>query len=354
MERIIERYDESAEAAGLRYVTDASAGWTRRRAGKGFIFYDATGMVIRDPDQIRRARSLVIPPAWTDVWICPRPDGHIQATGRDAKGRKQYRYHPKWREVRDENKYSRLISFGESLPVIRNHIETDLSRSGLPREKVLATVVQLLEKALIRIGNEEYARQNGSYGLTTLRSNHVRVAGSTLEFVFTGKAGKKHRIAVQDRRLARIVKRCQELPGQELFQYQDQEGEYQAVGSAEVNFYLREITGVDFSAKDFRTWAGSVHAMNALLVVGARSTEAKKKRAINEAIQMVAEQLGNTLAVCRSCYIHPEILEAYRDQSLFANGPSRYKSIRGLSREENAMLKLLKRRINVRERRKAA
>ena len=314
------------------------------------VFIGLDGKPLRDPDDVRRIRALAIPPAWTEVWICPRPNGHLQATGRDSKGRKQYRYHPRWRQVRDETKYSRLVTFGDSLPAIRKRLRHDLSLSGLPREKVLGAVVQLLEKALIRVGNEEYARTNGSFGLTTLRDRHVTVEGSRVRFQFKGKAGKRHRVDITDRRLARIVKRCQDIPGYELFQYEDENGEYQAVDSADVNGYLREIAGLDFSAKDFRTWAGTVLAAIALKELGPADNDRDAKRKIVEAIKTVSESLGNTPAVCRKCYVHPEIISAYIDGSLERleigglSGPQR--KTRWLSPEESAVLALLKRRLN--------
>src|SRR2546423_1625725 len=267
-----------AKAAGLRYVSDASPGIRRKRAGKNFSYIGLDGKPIHDQDELHRIRSLGIPPAWTDVWICPQPNGHIQATGRDAKGRKQYRYHPRWRAVRDETKYSRLIAFGEALPTIRARVEHDLGLPGLPREKVLATVVRLLETTLIRVGNEEYARQNRSYGLTTLRNRHVDVRGTELRFHFRGKSGKEHEVALHDRRLARVMRRLQELPGQELFQYVDEDGTRASIDSDDVNAYLREIAGEDFSAKDFRTWAGTVLCAVALRELDAASGEVEAKR----------------------------------------------------------------------------
>ena len=335
---------ESAAVAGLRYVTDAAPGFSRRRAGRGFVFIDLDGWPIRDPNQLHRIRKLAIPPAWTDVWICPRPDGHLQATGRDSKRRKQYRYHARWREVRDETKYNRLISFGESLPAIRRRVRRDLALAGLPRDRVLGTVVQLLEKALIRVGNESYARTNGSFGLTTLRNRHVNIKGSTLRFEFKGKSGKKHSLDINDKRLARIVKSCQDLPGYELFQYEDDNGEYQSVGSADVNDYLRAVSGSDFSAKDFRTWSGTVVAAMALVELGPADSEREAKTKITTAISKAADRLGNTPAVCRKCYIHPDVLDAYLDGSLEAYGVSRASAkLPLLTSEETAVLTLLKR-----------
>jgi DNA topoisomerase I len=318
------------------------------------MFIGPDGKPIRDAEQRRRIKALAIPPAWTSVWICPRTDGHLQATGRDSKGRKQYRYHPRWREVRDETKYGRLVNFGQSLPSIRKRVERDLASPGLSREKVLAAVVQLLEKALIRVGNEQYARQNGSFGLTTLRGRHVEVAGSTIRFQFKGKSGKKHRIKISDRRLAAIVKRCRDIPGYELFQYQDENGQYQAVDSSDVNSYLRQVAGMEFSAKDFRTWSGTVLAAVALSQLGPVDSEREAKKNIARAVEQVAELLGNTAAVCRKCYIHPEVVDAYLDgtiQTLMVEGQ---RELAGLSQEEAAVLRLLRRRLDKSEGRKVA
>jgi len=308
---------ESAKAAGLRYVTDDTLGIQRKRAGSGFRYIGVDGKPVRDPDTLRRIKSLAVPPAWTEVWICSIPDGHIQATGRDAKGRKQYRYHPHWRKERDETKYSRMIAFGEAPPLIRKRVEHDITLPGLPREKVLATVVRLLEATLIRIGNEEYTRTNGSFGLTTLRNRHVDVSGSTLRFHFRGKSGKHHTVEISDRRLAKIVKRCQDIPGYELFQYIDDSGNRQTIDSADVNEYLREIAGQDFTAKDFRTWAGTVLAMVTLREFGAFDSDTQAKKNIVRAIEIVAERLGNTSAICRKCYVHPALINHYLDGMMF-------------------------------------
>ena len=341
---------ESAKAAGLRYVSDTTPGIRRKRAGKHFSFVGADGKPIHDPEELRRIKSLAIPPAWTDVWICPSPRGHLQATGRDARGRKQYRYHPRWREVRDETKYERMISFGEALPTIRERTERDLARPGLPRPKVLATVVRLLEATLVRVGNEEYARQNRSYGLTTMRSRHVEVAGSQVHFEFRGKGGKKHVIDVKNRRLANIVKRCQDMPGQELFQYVDEDGKRQSVDSDDVNEYLREITGQDFTAKDFRTWAGTVSASLALQEFQAFDSGAEAKKNIVRAIESVAEKLGNTPSICRKCYVHPAVIEAYVDGSMLESLKQRAEqeisdSLTQLWPEEAAVMGLLRQRL---------
>ena len=307
---------ESSKLAGLRYVTDSSPGITRKRRGKSFQYFDPDGKPIRDKDVIGRIKSLVIPPAWRKVWICPRANGHLQATGRDAKGRKQSRYHPKWREVRDETKYERMKLFGEALPVIRERVEKDLALPGLPREKVLATIVRLLETTFIRVGNEEYAKENHSYGLTTMRTKHVDVEGATVRFKFQGKSGKRHVIDLNDRRLARIVKKCLDLPGYELFQYVDDDGTTHSVDSSDVNEYLRTITEQPFTAKDFRTWAGTVMACMELRVFETCETQTQVKKNLVEAVKKVAEKLGNTPAVCRKCYIHPAVMECYMGGNL--------------------------------------
>ena len=302
---------EAAEDAGLRYVSDDQPGCSRKRKGEDFEYFDTKGKPIRDEQRLLRIKRLAIPPAWSDVWICPSPNGHIQATGRDARGRKQYRYHERWREIRDENKYDRLVNFGKALPKIRRRLKKDLALSSLPREKVLATIVQLLERSLIRVGNEEYARENKSFGLTTLQDRHVDVKGSKLRFRFRGKSGRLHEVDVTDRRIARIISKLQDLPGQSLFQYLDDEGSVHEISSQDVNEYLREVTGEDFTAKDFRTWAGTVLATIALSAAGAFETKKQAKANLKQAIGAVAKILGNTPAVCRQCYIHPAVLEAY-------------------------------------------
>ena len=305
----------AAKLAGLRYVSDGRRGIGRKRAGKSFSYTATDGTILRDKTVLARIRALVIPPAWTEVWISPHPHGHLQATGRDARGRKQYRYHPRWREVRDEAKYDRLVPFAETLPRIRARTDEHLQLPGLPRAKVLATVVRLLEATLIRIGNEEYARTNKSFGLTTLRDRHVDVDGAKLTFHFRGKSGKEHSIGVRDRRLARIVSRCQAIEGEELFQYVDDAGAKHAIESGDVNEYLRTIAEDDFTAKDFRTWAGTVLAAEALSELAFESvTEAKRN--IVQVIKSVAGRLGNTPSVCRKCYVHPAVLNAYEEGAL--------------------------------------
>ncbi len=302
-----------AREAGLRYSTDERPGISRRRAGRGFTYLGPDGRTLRDRDALARIRSLAIPPAWTDVWICPWPNGHIQATGRDAKGRKQHRYHPRWHEKRDESKFDRMIAFAGVLGTIRERCDADLARPGLPREKVLAAVVRLLELTLIRVGNEEYARLNRSFGLTTLRDRHARIEGTRVRFRFRGKSGRQHEVGIRDRRLAGVVRRCQELPGQELFQYIDRDGVVRDVGSDDVNAYLREISGGDFTAKDFRTWAGTVLAYRALTALQPPGSEAAAKKNVVAAMRETAGRLGNTPAVARRSYVHPAVLEAYLD-----------------------------------------
>jgi DNA topoisomerase I len=307
---------EVADDAGLRYVTDEQPGYKRKAKGKDFEYFDTDGKRIRDETRLLRIRRLAIPPAYKDVWICPSPNGHLQATGRDARGRKQYRYHERWREVRDENKYDRMLVFGKALPKIRRRITRDMKRRGLPREKVLATVVQLLERTFIRIGNEEYAKENKSFGLTTMRSHHVDVTATRLKFSFKGKSGVKHEVDVSDRRLARIIRELQDLPGQDIFQYVDEEGDVRNIDSQDVNDYLRDITGEDFTAKDFRTWAGTVLAAMALNAQEAFENKTQAKKNVKDAIAAVAKILGNTPTVCRKCYVHPAVLETYLDGAM--------------------------------------
>ena len=334
---------ESAQAAGLRYVSDTQPGIRRKRAGKGFAYVGADGKTIRDAKELARIRSLAVPPAYTDVWICPSPNGHIQATGRDARGRKQYRYHPKWREVRDETKFGRMLIFSQALPKIRTRIERDLGLSGLPKEKVLATVVRLLECTCIRVGNDEYAKANRSFGLTTLQDRHVEVSGSNLRFEFRGKSGKTHKVDLNDRRLARIVERCQDLPGEDLFQYLDDEGVRQTIGSGDVNDYIREISGQEFTAKDFRTWSGTILAVDALTQVGEWTSQRQAKSNVLRAIDRVAEQLNNTRAVCRKYYVHPAVFETYLAGTMLVhlqNG-TKPSATQDLTSEEMGVVRLL-------------
>jgi DNA topoisomerase I len=306
----------AARATGLRYATDTRPGLTRHRAGRGFTYRDANGKTIRDRATLDRIRAIVIPPAWTDVWICPWPNGHLQATGRDARGRKQYRYHELWRQRRGADNFARMIAFAKALPRIRRAVGHDLGRRGLPREKVLAAVVRLLELTLIRVGNDEYARLNRSFGLTTMRDRHARIEGTQVRFRFRGKGGLMHEVGLRDRRLAAIVRRCQDLPGQELFQYVDEEGEVRDVASDDVNDYLREVSGGDYTAKDFRTWAGTLLAYRALRALQPEDHGPAAKRNVVQAMRLTAERLGNTPAVARGSYVHPAVLDAYMDGSL--------------------------------------
>ncbi len=340
---------ESAKEAGLRYVTDAKPGIQRKKVGEEFQYIGLDGEPVRDEATLKRIKSLVIPPAWTDVWICPQANGHLQATGRDARGRKQSRYHPKWREVRDETKYERMAQFAEALPVIRKHVEEDLKLPGLPREKVLATIVKLMEETHIRVGNVEYAKENGSYGLTTMRNKHVEVEGSKVTFSFKGKSGVHHTVSLQDRRLAKIIRRCEDLPGYELFQYVGEDGEPHSIDSSDVNEYLREITGQHFTAKDFRTWAGTVLACDLLRGMGPFENETQAKKNVVEAVKAVAAKLGNTPAVCRKCYIHPAVLEAYLGGISAQTAKEEIEEeiaehTGALHREERALIELLEQR----------
>ena len=312
---------DTAESAGLAYVHDYDPGLSRVATGHGkFKFLDADGKMVRDPKTLDRIAKLVIPPAWTQVWICPDPRGHIQATGRDQRGRKQYRYHPDWRAVRDETKYGRMVDFGRALPKLRRQVDADLARHGLVRERVLAAVVRLLEVTLIRVGNDEYAKANKSFGLTTMQKRHVRVSGAGAVFEFRGKSGKVHRTGFQDRRLARLVRSCQELRGQRLFQFIDEAGEKRPVESADVNDYLHAAMGEDFTAKDFRTWAGTLAALEFLQGQDPPDSEAAAKRIVTACVKEVSGRLGNTPAVCRACYIHPAVPEAYARGALPPTG----------------------------------
>src|SRR6185312_8170574 len=340
---------ESAHEAGLRYVSDSKPGIRRLGAAKRFRYAGVDGKPVRDQETLARIRSLVIPPAWTDVWICPLANGHLQATGRDARGRKQGRYHPRWREVRDENKYERMTHFAAALPGIRARVKEDLARPGMPREKVLATIVGVMEATHIRVGNEEYARTNKSYGLTTMRNRHVEVHGADVKFTFQGKSGVRHAISLHDRRLARIIKQCTDIPGYELFQYLDADGTHHNIDSTAVNDYLREITGQHFTAKDFRTWAGSVLACDLLRELGPFESAAEAKRNVVAAIAKVAAELGNTPSVCRKCYVHPAVLEAYLGGITIADAKEKLDDeiaahAAALRREELALLKLLEQR----------
>ena len=314
----------------------------------GFHYFSPSGRRIRRPSELRRIAALAVPPAWTDVWICPDPAGHIQATGRDARGRKQYRYHPRWRTMRDGHKFERMVEFGAALPRLRSRTRADLARTGLPREKVVATVVQLLQRSLIRVGNSEYARQNDSFGLTTLRDKHVAIGRSKVVFEFKGKSGIRHHVHVQDPRLVSIVKQCRDLPGYHLFQYVDETGKRRSIGSADVNAYLRDVTGADFTAKDFRTWAGTSLALTALRELLPCPSTASASRQVVRAVEAVAGTLGNTAAVCRSSYIHPRVLESYADGSLTEaiqrrQGHRARRGTGGLTADEQVVIELLRR-----------
>jgi DNA topoisomerase-1 len=341
---------DAAQSVGLRYVSDARPGIRRRKTGTGFTYTRADGSKLSDPDVLKRIKALVIPPAWADVWISPFADGHLQATGRDAKGRKQYRYHALFREVRESTKYEHVVAFADELPAIRKKVHEHMGRRGLPREKVLATVIHLLETTLIRIGNEDYAKQNNSYGLTTLKNRHVAVDGNEIRFRFTGKSGKQWSLRVRDRRVAKIIKACQDLPGQELLQYVDEAGDCQDVTSSDVNAYLKEITGKDLTAKDFRTWAGTVLAAIALNEIESFDSAAQAKRNLRAAIEKVAARLGNTPMICRKCYVHPEVLNCYMDGNLVLELKSKAESelrgdVQNLKPEEAAVLALLRGRL---------
>jgi DNA topoisomerase I len=341
----------AARAAGLRYVSSDSPGITRiPKLGGGFRYVSVDGKSIRSAAELQRIAHLAIPPAWTDVWICPAPKGHLQASGRDARGRKQYRYHDAWRVQRDATKYQRTVAFGDALPRIRARIDADLRRRDLGRERVIATIVRLLDTTYIRVGNEEYARENRSFGLTTMRDRHVDVDGSKLRFEFRGKSGRRHAVGITDRRVARVISRLQELPGQQLFQWTDDDGDVHAVESDDVNAYIREAAGDDFTAKDFRTWAGTVLAAWALQELGQYTSQNEAKRHVVAAVEAVARHLGNTAAVCRRCYVHPEVINAHLDGALLVNLGRRAEetltdSIDDLSSREAAVLAFLRRRI---------
>jgi DNA topoisomerase-1 len=336
----------AAKEAGLQYVSDERTGYRRRAKGKHFEYLDTEGKPIRDEQRVLRVKRLAIPPAWTDVWICPSPNGHVQATGRDARGRKQYRYHERWREVRDENKYDRLPVFAKALPKIRRRVAQDIKLPGLSRRKVLATIVRLLERTFIRVGNDEYARENKSFGLTTLKNRHVKVRGAKMRFRFRGKSGVQQEVDITDRRVANIIAKCQDLPGQDLFQYLDDDGGIQDITSEDVNEYLRQIAGEDFTAKDFRTWGGTVLAAIALSKQEEFETKKQAKSNIKTAICAVAKLLGNTPAVCRKCYVHPVIVEAYLNRTRIGglNGNTESLEPPSLRAAERAVSKFLRTR----------
>ncbi len=342
-------YASQARAGGLRHVSDRKPGITRRRFGRHFVFYDPKGQRITDTDEIARIRNLAIPPAYREVWICPHANGHIQATGLDARGRKQYRYHAEWRSLRDTTKFSHMLAFGEALPLIRTAVDADMTHRGLSREKVLATVVALLERTLIRVGNDEYARKNRSYGLTTLCAEHVEIVGHSLTFRFTGKSNKEWNLKISDRRIANIVRACSEIEGQELFKWVDEYGGVHDVTSGDVNAYLQGITGQTFTAKDFRTWTGTVLAAMALRDYAVFDSQAQAKKNVVAAIESVAKRLGNTPAVCRKCYVHPDIISSYLDGSLVEQITGEIDAAAldgGLNEEEVRVLGFLKRRLS--------
>ena len=331
----VPRTKRPAPPGGLRYSRDGEKGCRREPSGKGFAYLDADGKRVDDAATLDRIRSLAVPPAWTDVWICGDERGHLQATGRDARGRKQYRYHPRWRELRDADKFDHLMEFAKALPRIRRQVRADICAQGLPRRKVLALLVELLERTCIRVGNERYAEENDSFGLTTMRNRHVKVEGARIEFQFRGKSGKFHRIALDDPTLARIVRRIRELPGQELFQYLDDSGEVQSIGSSDVNEYLKEIAGAEVSTKDFRTWAGSVYVASLLRRRGHVGITH-----VAAAVREASLQLGNTPAICRKSYVHPRVLDPRTWRTRGARRPAR--SPRGLRAEESAFLAIIR------------
>lgn len=340
-----------AEGAGLVYTTTMAPGITRKKSGNGFAYYDTDGRLIRDRRTKERINSLVIPPAWTEVWICPDPNGHIQATGRDTRNRKQYIYHPRWRQVRDESKFHALWDFGKQLPKLRQQVQEDLSQRGLPREKVIAAVIDLLDRTFMRIGNRSYIRENDSYGLSTLMNDHVKIKGSIIRFSYNGKRGKPHEIELRDAKLAKIIKKCSDLPGHELFQYVDEDGEAVPIGSTDVNDRMRDITGEDFTAKDIRTWGASVMGLAELLTAGDAETKKEREQRVIEACDIVAAQLGNTRAVCRSSYIYPFIFESYINQTLIDDDVvDALKNENGyMAPQEAALIALIKREVDQRD-----
>ena len=351
---LADEHVEAAAAAGLRYVTDTAPGIRRRRHGRGFAYTRPDGAPLRDPAELERIRKLVIPPRWTDVWICASSSGHLQVTARDARGRKQYRYHSRYRAIRDDTKFSRLVDFSEVLPCIRQRVEKDVSAPTLSREKVLATVVWLLEKTLIRVGSDEYARDNGSFGLTTLRRRHVEVSGAKLRFEFRGKSGVAHAVSVTDRRIVRIVQQCHDLRGWELFKYVDDDGRKQTVEAEDVNAFLRELAGRDVTAKDFRTWAGTMLAAEALRACGPARTKKEAEKNVVQAVDTVAARLGNTRTVCRKYYIHPALIAAYLEGDVLPpqakrEGKREPSSGATLRRHEGEVLAFLKGRLEKQE-----
>jgi len=350
-ELINHNYEDSAEAAGLYYISVTEPGFIRKKIGKGFIYFDHNNNKIEDEKLISRIESLVIPPAWEEVWICRKASGHIQVTGRDAKGRKQYIYHPKWDEIRNTNKFNLMLKFAESLPLIREKVEQDLKQKNLTKQKVAAIIIKLLEETLIRVGNMEYAIANDSYGLTTLKNKHIEIEGNKIKFMFVGKSGKNWEVDVNNKKLAKLVKQCQELPGQNLFQYVGEEGNLQNITSNDINEYLKNIVDLGFTAKDFRTWGGTVTAAIELYHSGKAENEKDEKKKITQAIKNVAKALNNTLAVCRKYYIHPEIIESYKDGTLFTEMQKAEKKIEtqpfALEKEEKAVLNILYKKLEM-------
>ena len=331
----------TARAVGLRYSLQSDKGYYRKRRAGGFVYMDETGQTVSDPEVLERIKKLVIPPAWENVWICPFENGHLQVTGTDAKGRKQYRYHPQWNKIRNQSKFYRLRRFANALPIIREHVDRDLNRKGLPYEKVVALVVKLIELTNIRIGNDAYKKLYGSFGLTTLRDKHVKFDGATVWFDFVGKKGVKHKIKLQSRRLANLVKKCKDIPGQELFQYYDDHGKRHTIGSGDVNHYIKEITGEDFTAKDFRAWAGSLHALCAFHDIGEHTNITDCKRKIVNVLDSVASKLGNTRTVCKKYYVHPSVIAAYEKGSIWNYQSDDHINKGELNAQEKALLDLL-------------
>jgi DNA topoisomerase-1 len=349
-EKIIEIIDpeKSAEVADLCYVSDLSPGIKREKSGKRFIYIDIDGNKITDRKELKRIKSLIIPPAWKDVWICNDPNGHLQATGRDSKGRKQYRYHFRWQEIRNELKFDKMLAFGQVLPKIRQKTREDLALPGLPREKVLALVISIMEESLVRIGNPEYARENSTFGLTTMKNNHVKVENFNIKFKFRGKSGKYHEIKLRNPKLAKLIKRCQDLPGYDLFEYLDDEGNPHSISSTDINKYICDITNQNFTAKDYRTWGGSVYAMKVLQDFSEFDNETEAKKNITMAIKLIAKKLGNTTAVCKKYYIHPAVTEAYLNKTLNSViENNKYSQSEDLHPEEIALIKLIEQKIQL-------
>ncbi|HEX8269128.1 MAG TPA: DNA topoisomerase IB [Flavobacterium sp.] len=331
----------TAKAVGLRYAGNSGKGYFRMRKGDVFRYADENGISVKDPEVLERIRKLVIPPAWESVWICPYENGHLQATGIDTKGRKQYRYHPNWNKIRNQSKFFRLRRFASALPLIREQVEKDLNRPGMPYEKVVALVVKLIEMTNIRIGNDAYKKLYGSFGLTTLRDKHVKIEKSAIYFEFVGKKGVQHKIALQSRRLINLVKKCKDIPGQDLFQYYDDDGSHRTVGSADINNYLKEITHEDFTAKDFRVWAGSVHALQAFRELGKPASPTDGKRKIVEVLDFVSSKLGNTRTVCKKYYVHPTVIAAFEKGSISKYETQENIEGNNLNPEEEALVRLL-------------